>query len=150
MSPATLSGSSLLARNDIYVMAECGNGSRQPPRVEIGKPEASPMRPRRAQRARHHACQPKAHLWGGGIWIAQIVARWATNLAPGPVPIKSASANTGTQHVNQVGLDVTMEALAEARRGRRLDLDKLHRVVARLRVAWVMRPYRKVQASEPS
>lgn len=42
---------------------------------------------------------------------------------------------------NQIGLDVAMEALAEAWRSTRLNLDELHRVATRLRVQRVMRPY---------
>jgi predicted transcriptional regulator of viral defense system len=42
---------------------------------------------------------------------------------------------------NKVGLDVAMEALIEARRNRRLDLNELDRVARALRVDRVMRPY---------
>jgi len=42
---------------------------------------------------------------------------------------------------NTVGLDVALEALSDAWRGRRLDLDELNRIAKRLRVQRVMRPY---------
>jgi predicted transcriptional regulator of viral defense system len=42
---------------------------------------------------------------------------------------------------NKVGLDVAMEALIEARRRRRLDLNELDRVAKALRLDRVMRPY---------
>lgn len=42
---------------------------------------------------------------------------------------------------NKVGLDVAMEALIEARRSRRLDMNELNRVAKALRVDRVMRPY---------
>jgi predicted transcriptional regulator of viral defense system len=42
---------------------------------------------------------------------------------------------------NKVGLDVAMEALIEARRSRRLDLNELDRVAKALRLDRVMRPY---------
>jgi predicted transcriptional regulator of viral defense system len=42
---------------------------------------------------------------------------------------------------NKVGLDVAMEALIEARRSRRLDMNELERVAKTLRVDRVMRPY---------
>ncbi len=42
---------------------------------------------------------------------------------------------------NKVGLDVALEALIEARRSRRLDLNELDRVAKALRVDRVMRPY---------
>jgi predicted transcriptional regulator of viral defense system len=42
---------------------------------------------------------------------------------------------------NKVGLDVAMEALIEARRSRRLDMNELDRVAKTLRVDRVMRPY---------
>jgi predicted transcriptional regulator of viral defense system len=42
---------------------------------------------------------------------------------------------------NRLGLDVALEALIEARRSRRLDLNELDRVAKALRVARVMRPY---------
>jgi predicted transcriptional regulator of viral defense system len=42
---------------------------------------------------------------------------------------------------NKVGMDVVLEALVEARRSRRLDLNELHRVARALRVDRVMRPY---------
>jgi predicted transcriptional regulator of viral defense system len=42
---------------------------------------------------------------------------------------------------NTVGLDVTLEALSEAWKGRRLDLDELNRIAKRLRVQRVMQPY---------
>ena len=42
---------------------------------------------------------------------------------------------------NKVGLDVAMEALIEARRSRRLDMNELDRVAKALRVDRVMRPY---------
>jgi hypothetical protein len=42
---------------------------------------------------------------------------------------------------NKVGLDVAMEALIEARRSRRLNMNELDRVAKALRVDRVMRPY---------
>ena len=42
---------------------------------------------------------------------------------------------------NKIGLDVAMEALIEARRSRRLDLNELDRVAKALRLDRVMRPY---------
>ena len=42
---------------------------------------------------------------------------------------------------NSVGLDVALEALAEAWRGKRVDLDELHRLATTLRVQRVMQPY---------
>lgn len=42
---------------------------------------------------------------------------------------------------NKVGLDVALEALTEAWRGKRLNLDELHRISKRLRVQRVMQPY---------
>lgn len=42
---------------------------------------------------------------------------------------------------NKVGMDVVLEALVEARRSRRLDLNELHRIAKTLRVDRVMRPY---------
>jgi hypothetical protein len=42
---------------------------------------------------------------------------------------------------NKVGLDVVIEALVEARRSRRLDLNELHRIAKVLRVDRVMQPY---------
>lgn len=42
---------------------------------------------------------------------------------------------------NKVGLDVAMEALIEARRSRRLDLNELDKVAKALRLNRVMRPY---------
>jgi predicted transcriptional regulator of viral defense system len=42
---------------------------------------------------------------------------------------------------NQVGLDVALEALVEAWRAKRLNLDELHRIATRLRVQRVMQPY---------
>jgi predicted transcriptional regulator of viral defense system len=42
---------------------------------------------------------------------------------------------------NKVGMDVVLEALVEARRSRRLNLDELHRIAKVLRVHRVMRPY---------
>jgi predicted transcriptional regulator of viral defense system len=42
---------------------------------------------------------------------------------------------------NKVGLDVAMEALIEARRSRRLDLNELDKVAEALRLDRVMRPY---------
>ena len=42
---------------------------------------------------------------------------------------------------SKVGLDVAMEALIEARRSRRLDLNELDRVAKALRLDRVMRPY---------
>lgn len=42
---------------------------------------------------------------------------------------------------NKVGIDVVLEALADARRSRLLDLNDLHRVARAIRVVRVMRPY---------
>ena len=42
---------------------------------------------------------------------------------------------------NKVGLDVAMEALIEARRSRRLDLNELDRIAKALHLDRVMRPY---------
>jgi predicted transcriptional regulator of viral defense system len=42
---------------------------------------------------------------------------------------------------NTIGLDVALEALKEAWRRRRLNLDELHRVSKQLRVNRVMQPY---------
>ncbi len=42
---------------------------------------------------------------------------------------------------NTVGLDVVLEALSEAWRGKRLNLDELNRIAKRLRVQRVMQPY---------
>jgi predicted transcriptional regulator of viral defense system len=42
---------------------------------------------------------------------------------------------------NAVGLDVALEALSDAWRGRRLELDELNRIAKRLSVQRVMRPY---------
>ncbi len=42
---------------------------------------------------------------------------------------------------NKVGMDVVLEALVEARRSRRLNLNELHRIAKVLRVDRVMRPY---------
>jgi predicted transcriptional regulator of viral defense system len=42
---------------------------------------------------------------------------------------------------NKIGLDVAMEALIEARRSRRLDLNELEKVAKALRLDRVMRPY---------
>jgi predicted transcriptional regulator of viral defense system len=42
---------------------------------------------------------------------------------------------------NKVGLDVALEALTEAWRGKRLKLDELNRIAKRLRVQKVMQPY---------
>jgi predicted transcriptional regulator of viral defense system len=42
---------------------------------------------------------------------------------------------------NKIGLDVALEALAEAWRGKRLKLDDLNRIAKRLRVQKVMQPY---------
>ena len=42
---------------------------------------------------------------------------------------------------NKVGLDVALEALAEAWRAKRLNLDEIHRIASRLRVQRVMQPY---------
>jgi hypothetical protein len=42
---------------------------------------------------------------------------------------------------NSVGLDVALEALSEAWRSRRLNLDELTRVARQLRVQRVMQPY---------
>jgi predicted transcriptional regulator of viral defense system len=42
---------------------------------------------------------------------------------------------------NKLGMDVVLEALVEARRSRRLDLNELHRIAKVLRVDRVMRPY---------
>jgi predicted transcriptional regulator of viral defense system len=43
--------------------------------------------------------------------------------------------------LNRVGLDVALEALVEARRSRRLNLNELDRIAVALRVDRVMRPY---------
>jgi predicted transcriptional regulator of viral defense system len=42
---------------------------------------------------------------------------------------------------NKVGLDVALEALTEAWRGKRLKLDELNRIAKKLRVQRVMQPY---------
>ena len=42
---------------------------------------------------------------------------------------------------NTVGLDVALEALSEAWRSKRLNLDELNRIAKRLRVQRVMQPY---------
>lgn len=42
---------------------------------------------------------------------------------------------------NTIGLDVALEALTEAWRSKRLNLDELHRIAKRLRVHRVMQPY---------
>jgi predicted transcriptional regulator of viral defense system len=42
---------------------------------------------------------------------------------------------------NKLGMDVVLEAIVEARRSRRLDLNELHRIAKVLRVDRVMRPY---------
>ena len=42
---------------------------------------------------------------------------------------------------NKLGLDVALEALIEARRSRRLDLNELDRIAKVLRMDRVMRPY---------
>jgi predicted transcriptional regulator of viral defense system len=42
---------------------------------------------------------------------------------------------------NTVGLDVALEALTEAWRSKRLNLDELNRIAKRLRVQRVMQPY---------
>lgn len=42
---------------------------------------------------------------------------------------------------NKVGLDVALEALAEAWRAKRLNLDELHRIATTLRVQRLMQPY---------
>jgi hypothetical protein len=42
---------------------------------------------------------------------------------------------------NTIGLDVALEALKEAWRGRRLNMDELNRVAKQLRVNRVMQPY---------
>ena len=42
---------------------------------------------------------------------------------------------------NTIGLDVALEALTEAWRGKRLNLDELNRIAKRLRVQRVMQPY---------
>lgn len=42
---------------------------------------------------------------------------------------------------NKVGLDVALEALAEAWRRKRLKLEELNRIAKRLRVQRVMQPY---------
>lgn len=42
---------------------------------------------------------------------------------------------------NTIGLDVALEALTEAWRSQRLNLDELHRIAKRLRVNRVMQPY---------
>ena len=42
---------------------------------------------------------------------------------------------------NKVGLDVTLEALSQAWRSKRLNLDELNRIAKKLRVQRVMQPY---------
>lgn len=42
---------------------------------------------------------------------------------------------------NTIGLDVALEALADAWRGKRLDLSELNRIAKKLRVQRVMQPY---------
>jgi predicted transcriptional regulator of viral defense system len=42
---------------------------------------------------------------------------------------------------NKVGLDVALEALTEAWRGKRLSLDELNRIAKKLRLQRVMQPY---------
>ena len=42
---------------------------------------------------------------------------------------------------NKVGLDVALEALTDAWRRKRLNLDELHRIATKLRVQRVMQPY---------
>ena len=42
---------------------------------------------------------------------------------------------------NTIGLDVALEALKEAWRSRRLNMDELNRVAKQLRVSRVMQPY---------
>ncbi|MGE3844573.1 MAG: type IV toxin-antitoxin system AbiEi family antitoxin domain-containing protein [Vicinamibacterales bacterium] len=42
---------------------------------------------------------------------------------------------------NKIGLDIALEALAEAWRAKRVNLDELHRVAIKLRVQRVMQPY---------
>lgn len=42
---------------------------------------------------------------------------------------------------NQIGLDVALEALTDAWRGKRLNLDELNRIAKKLRVHRVMQPY---------
>ena len=42
---------------------------------------------------------------------------------------------------NTVGMDVALEALTEAWRSKRLNLDELNRIAKRLRVQRVMQPY---------
>ncbi len=42
---------------------------------------------------------------------------------------------------NTIGLDVALEALTEAWRSKRLNLDELNRIAKRLRVQRVMQPY---------
>ena len=42
---------------------------------------------------------------------------------------------------NTVGLDVALEALAEAWRAKRLNIDELHKIATKLRVQRVMQPY---------
>ncbi len=46
-----------------------------------------------------------------------------------------------TDRSDAVGLDVALEALSNAWRGRRLDLDGLNRIDKRLLVQHVMQPY---------
>ncbi len=41
----------------------------------------------------------------------------------------------------KVGLDVALEALAEAWRAKRVNLDELHRIATSLRIQRVMQPY---------
>jgi hypothetical protein len=42
---------------------------------------------------------------------------------------------------NQIGLDVALEALTEAWRSKRLNIDELNRIAKKLRVYRVMQPY---------
>jgi hypothetical protein len=42
---------------------------------------------------------------------------------------------------NKVGLDVALEALTDAWRSKRLNLDELHQIAKKLRVQRVMQPY---------
>ena len=42
---------------------------------------------------------------------------------------------------SKVGLDVALEALTDAWRAKRLNLDELHRIARKLRVQRVMQPY---------
>jgi hypothetical protein len=55
--------------------------------------------------------------------------------------VKVASVADCFRFRNKVGMDVVLEALVEARRSRRLNLNELDRIAKALRVDRVMRPY---------